>query len=47
VYAALLMTGAGIFAVFLFLTYFMQVNPPLAAPDRAGVPAPTETLVIT
>jgi MFS family permease len=25
-YAALLMTGAGIFAVFLFLTYFMQVN---------------------
>src|ERR1700744_4911030 len=25
-YIALLMTGAGVFAVFLFLTYFMQVN---------------------
>ena len=25
-YAALLVTGAGIFAVFLFLTYFMQLN---------------------
>ena len=25
-YAALLVTGAGIFAVFLFLTYFLQVN---------------------
>jgi hypothetical protein len=25
-YTALLMTGAGIFAVFLFLTYFLQVN---------------------
>jgi EmrB/QacA subfamily drug resistance transporter len=35
-YAALFMTGAGVFAVFLFLTYFMQVNLRLS-PLKTGL----------
>ena len=40
-FTSLFVTGAGVFAVFLFLTYFLQLTlEVLAAQNRPGVPAP-------